>query len=254
MNVDNGNRDISSSSSIKDQSREGREESLSLSPLSGDDIGNGSDSDASSTAAKTEAHLLAFMNSRRVHMEKEADERALRTHQDRLRRKRSLQQTIDDSLGQDSHMHEVATGLRLAFEHESEMMNQKATQVARDAARLVTLKNQQQKHYQALGVNGVESVNDVASMDIDSGQQQLQQQQQQVEWIYSLDYLQEDGGVTDTPVPTVTPAISPQSTTAKAAATAAVAVAATAAAATATAEESALKKSKLLPFRSPARD
>jgi hypothetical protein len=61
-----------------------------------------------------------------------AERNALSAHVQRLRKKRTLTESIDECLAGHVAMHEKATGLRLAFEHEASEYLNRVKSVARD--------------------------------------------------------------------------------------------------------------------------
>ena len=61
-----------------------------------------------------------------------AEKKARHAHMHRLSKKRTLAQSIDECLADHANIHEKATGLRLAFEHEAAIWHDKVKSVAYD--------------------------------------------------------------------------------------------------------------------------
>lgn len=93
-----------------------------------------SGSSSSADEPSTHSQMDKLFEQRRHNLHKEAEKQATREHVHRQRRKRSLQQAIDECLVDDVDMHRKATGLRLAFQSETEMWQAKINEASKALA------------------------------------------------------------------------------------------------------------------------
>jgi len=83
------------------------------------------------TTPTTHSQMNVLFDERRRELLADAEKRAQQKHVQRLHKKRTLQQSIDECLAEDTELHHKATGLRLAFEEETELWQAKINEVSR---------------------------------------------------------------------------------------------------------------------------
>jgi len=152
--------DASASSSDDEEGRGG----------SGEEQGARSSGSSSSSVDEPSTHsqMDKLFEQRQHKLYKEAEKQATREHVQRQRRKRSLQQTIDECLVDDMDMHRKATGLRLAFQSETELWQAKINEASRALATGITASSSINSSSRGNGRSNGEEVAVVEAQEITS--------------------------------------------------------------------------------------
>jgi len=100
-------------------------------PDAREDMPPAAEAEGEPTTPTTHSQINLLFDERRRALHCDAEKRAQQEHVQRLRKKRSLQETIDECLSADTEMHHKATGLRLAFEAETELWQAKIKEASR---------------------------------------------------------------------------------------------------------------------------